>query len=724
VPVYISYEAHEDKGNAPEQDKKEWRRIYSEANAKLKRSGTVHVYVLAPADGEVIESIDIGTATQPEKLLSRLNAVVEKLKTPEGEPVVKPGPQSRPPKSDADSLVLHLAARSYKGTWNEFPVENWIVLSRKEAATLLPAGDVTVGQSWELDKDVSARFLTKFLPNGYGYASYHKTSIREQALKATVVSVEKDVVRARIDGTLKLKHQSLNFNASPPAAVEDVAQMPLVGFVDFEPGKQRVRTIGLLADKASAREGQVEYAVALRSADAPEPKTEPKEALLFDFENPADLKAWSNLELPDVKQQEPPARIELSAENATRGKHSLKITFAGGRWPTITTTQVPEEPPSWMPYWTFQADVTAGRDCLVGFTVLQEKSQRGGGWDPVVSRWTKTEFLKPGKNTVTGIIHDSNNYSINAKMGKVVRFEIFMYNPHEGEAIYVDNIRLSTAKEGPPKTITRFPVLGTDLVVSGETSGVKELGQKLKGQWTKPEKKTLEQVEGEFRSLYEELKGKHPRAVLAVFRDGEKGYDPANPDKVYTGWKDAYWSSHGPDGMTVERSTNLGHDSGHEIFMRHRSPLMRVDLACIPERSEVLAARLIIIRDFDKPVKEHNPDQPNMWVVEPCNRPWEEYEVNAYEYARDKFWKAIGGMSYEGDDPDFLPRYLAHGPSQGKVNTWDFTHAIRFWTDGKHANHGFMLHGDAGDWLPRAHSREAKEIADRPAVWVIYEPGK
>jgi hypothetical protein len=112
-----------------------------------------------------------------------------------------------------------------------------------------------------------------------------------------------------------------------------------------------------------------------------------------------------------------------------------------------------------------------------------------------------------------------------------------------------------------------------------------------------------------------------------------------------------------------------------------------------------------------------------MWVAEPCNRPWEEYEVNAYEYAKDKFWKAIGGMYY-GADPDFLPVYLAHGPSQGKVNTWDFTHAVRFWTDGKHANHGFMLHGNAGDWFPRAHSREATAVKDRPAIWVIYEPRK
>ena len=452
----------------------------------------------------------------------------------------------------------------------------------------------------------------------------------------------------------------------------------------------------------------------------PKPKAAAKEVVLFDFETPADLEAWSNLELPNAKHKEPPAKFELSKEHATRGKHSLKITFAGGRWPTLTTTAVPGD---WMPYWTFRADVTASRPCVVGFTVLQEKSQRGEGWDPVVSRWAKTEFLKAGKNTVVGTIHDSNSYSINTKLGKVVRLEIFMYNPHKGESIFVDNIRISTAKEAPTKAITKFPVLGTDLVVSGEISGVRELGEKLKDQWRKPEKKTLAQVETEYRAAYDRLKKKHPGAVLAVFRDGEKGYDPAHPDKSYAGWKDAYWSSHGPDGATEERAHNIGKYDSHEIFMRHRSPLMRVDLASIPTGSKILASGLLVIRANEKFVKEHNPDQPNMWVVEPCNRPWEEYEVNAYHYARDKIWKAIGGWNY-GDDPDFEPVYLAHGPSQGKVNSWDFVHAVRYWTDGKHANHGFMLHGDAGDWMIRAYSREAVKVADRPAVWVIYEPKK
>jgi hypothetical protein len=55
------------------------------------------------------------------------------------------------------------------------------------------------------------------------------------------------------------------------------------------------------------------------------------------------------------------------------------------------------------------------------------------------------------------------------------------------------------------------------------------------------------------------------------------------------------------------------------------------------------------------------------------------------------------------------------------VGTWDFTQAVRFWTDGKHDNHGFMLHGDAGDYM-LAHTREAADVRNRPAVLVIYVP--
>ncbi len=192
----------------------------------------------------------------------------------------------------------------------------------------------------------------------------------------------------------------------------------------------------------------------LASTAAQEPA---KEKLIFDFEDAADLKAWSNL-VPDAKEKdkEPAVKIEFVAEKATSGKQSMKLTFAGGIFPTVATEQVAQD---WLAYQTFQADVTVSRPCVVGFAIMQEKSERGGGWDALISRWTKTAFLKEGKNRVTASLPQPNNYALHAKWGKIVRFEIFMFKPRMGESIHVDNIRLSTAKLPPPKK-TDFSVAG------------------------------------------------------------------------------------------------------------------------------------------------------------------------------------------------------------------------------------------------------------------------
>ena len=163
-----------------------------------------------------------------------------------------------------------------------------------------------------------------------------------------------------------------------------------------------------------------------------------------------------------------------------------------------------------------------------------------------------------------------------------------------------------------------------------------------------------------------------------------------------------------------------GSAASHEVFMRHRSAMMRADLCSVPARAEILAAKLIVVRANDKFLDDHKPEKkPTMWVVEPCLRPWAENEVNANEYAKDRLWKEVGGMNWNGD-ADFAPVFVAYGPGQGKVNAWDFTHAVRYWTTEKQANHGFMLHGDLHDCITSA-TREAKSVRDRPAVMVVYQ---
>ena len=69
------------------------------------------------------------------------------------------------------------------------------------------------------------------------------------------------------------------------------------------------------------------------------------------------------------------------------------------------------------------------------------------------------------------------------------------------------------------------------------------------------------------------------------------------------------------------------------------------------------------------------------------------------------------------------PVYLSYGPGSGKVNSWDFTHAVRYWTDGEHANQGFII-SSAPAYLDalRVFTYRCKELQNRPCVAVIYEP--
>ena len=110
-----------------------------------------------------------------------------------------------------------------------------------------------------------------------------------------------------------------------------------------------------------------------------------------------------------------------------------------------------------------------------------------------------------------------------------------------------------------------------------------------------------------------------------------------------------------------------------------------------------------------------------MWVAEPCNREWDDAVANCYFYAKGKLWKAVSGLYY-GDDPDYWPVLLMHGPAGGgAVCDWDFTEGLKFWTGGKHANNGFFLYGDSSDYMTM-FTPKAKEINRRPAIMVIYEP--
>ncbi|HEV3021394.1 MAG TPA: hypothetical protein VGX76_02965, partial [Pirellulales bacterium] len=93
VPVYLSNEDYAKDGPAPAEDKAERDRIYREALKAELSTGTVHVYILDP-DGRPIDSQHVAVASKVEKLTEMLERTVEKLKLPEGQPLVKPATQS------------------------------------------------------------------------------------------------------------------------------------------------------------------------------------------------------------------------------------------------------------------------------------------------------------------------------------------------------------------------------------------------------------------------------------------------------------------------------------------------------------------------------------------------------------------------------------------------------------------------------------------------------
>ena len=452
------------------------------------------------------------------------------------------------------------------------------------------------------------------------------------------------------------------------------------------------------------------------------------ETMLFDFEEADDAGRWSATKLPEVKTDSPDPSVELSTEHATSGKQSLKITFKGGFWPAVACDRVAAAG-DWKEFLTLRADVTVDRPCIIGFRATQARSLEPEMIKAFDGRacWDKTAILEPGRNEITVLLHD-RSYPLNPKLGNVVRFAIYAYKPEPGLAIHVDRIRVcsdwpephnigyfspfscdgfSTAKMRDyeaAKTMTRFRIAGSD----GTTSDVVELGKKYRDAWTEPPENSIEQVEARFKTLVRDLRKEHPNAEYFVFRDGDDGF---------TGWRDTHISSHGPDGPNDWRSGSFGKKDTLEAFMRHRSVLMKVNFSpYIPAGSTILKAQLWLMRIEGKPKK------PNTWVAEPCNRPWDEDGANGYEYAPGRFWKAVNG-TYYGKDPDFHPLYLAQGSSGWPVCEWDFTEAVRYWMSPEHPNHGFMLHGDSQDYL-RIHSREAKDIAKRPALAVVYLPPK
>jgi len=248
VCVYI---ANDDYSSAPAEVRKELDRIYHEGVARKLSMGSVGAYVLTP-DGHTYDTIQDST----EGTLATLRRAVDQFKPTPGKPVVAPAPQSVPPPAARDAVILHLISRGDdRGSWGQFPAENWIVLKREDWSKLLPTGEVTPGQTWELDRDVSAKVLTYFYPQTENNDA-RTDRIEKHSLTAKALTAKDGWVTARIDGFVKMQHVFY-----PGRKDAQPLEAEVVGVLTFAPGKP----LSLQLATTKAVHGQRPFKVAVRT---------------------------------------------------------------------------------------------------------------------------------------------------------------------------------------------------------------------------------------------------------------------------------------------------------------------------------------------------------------------------------------------------------------------------------------------------------------------------
>jgi len=254
VPVTSRNEEADGAGSAPPAEKKERHRIYSEFFEKKLGIGDVHVYIVAP-DKSAVASLAVVPAQDPAQLIPFLQGVVAKLHVQGGAPAIKPHPTSRPPaNTPSDSLVLHLVSRALAGgSWHEFPSENWIVLSAPEWNQLMPAGIVKVKQQWTAPKPVATKLAEWVYPQNEEKTGANRSRVEEADLRLTAVAVQGTLVRARIDGKIRLWHSFYPGGENAQNAT-DFAVSEVTGYMDFDMAQHRIQRLRIVTNKGAYRD--------------------------------------------------------------------------------------------------------------------------------------------------------------------------------------------------------------------------------------------------------------------------------------------------------------------------------------------------------------------------------------------------------------------------------------------------------------------------------------
>jgi hypothetical protein len=297
IPVNVDGVYYQHNDAVARDEKAAYRQVFHELHLLNKKNkedgkpllsvGSVHAYVLDSA-GKPLDSLHVAEA-RPAKVIAMLQKHVAALKVPKGKPMVKPAPQSPTPRANPKALVLHLTARylvargqpnarkdvdddfvplkstlgaERSGQWSALPSEDWLVLEEAQWRKLLPEKPLKVGGTWDPDRKTATQILTRFYPTTENN-DLASNRIDEQTLRGTVTSIKDGVVRARLDGTLKMKHTFY-----PRREDSNRVEATLLGYLEFQQDKQRIRALRLVTDTATYGSPRQHFGAALRLVPA------------------------------------------------------------------------------------------------------------------------------------------------------------------------------------------------------------------------------------------------------------------------------------------------------------------------------------------------------------------------------------------------------------------------------------------------------------------------
>ena len=255
VPVYYqSAEKPEDPEEAILR-----RRVVTEAQEAKLTTGSEYLYFLDP-QGKVTTTTSVCHATA-----DSLAALLTSLSSTAGAPAVKPAPQFAEPRTSPGDLLLHVTARyldangdveSTRPSYHEFPAEEWLRLSRAEAAALAPTDVPKTGQTWDVDASVAKRLYALFCPVT-GNWEPEKNVIHAQTLSARVVSAGRSTAWVRLDGRLSMEHRFY------PNKDERNVEASILGFVEVDVATLAIRSLRLATEDAAY--GKERLGVAVRT---------------------------------------------------------------------------------------------------------------------------------------------------------------------------------------------------------------------------------------------------------------------------------------------------------------------------------------------------------------------------------------------------------------------------------------------------------------------------